>query len=503
MRDYPYSGAASTREAAQQVAGATLMLLGSLAGKAFVRFQREQNRYDIHELMRQYGAERLLEQDGDEERTHDRHAAYFCALLQRGYEELKGSRQLEALAVLTAEQGNLQVAWERAVSRHSLALVEQAMDGLGHLYEWTGNLTGGVAAFAAMAEGGSRQSSAHAWLVQAHALAWLANFELLSGHTDEAEQHLTQSLAILDELAAEDIDVRAERALALLYWGNLEMPRSIKKAVDAYHKSSALYADAGLRWEAVIVKSWLGKAHQILHDEQAGALLNEALLGLEEFGDTRSMARVLEDIAIYYMLNAVDLESCLDTIQVSLELRRESGDLLGISASLNTLGGAYCWLGKPEPALEALNEAMAIAQRLGHRAGECKIILDSVNAYNYLGDANQVQALAEQGLALARELGQARYSQYYLISLGYVALARKDYALAYDLHVEAFAVMEEAGIPVAEPWPNVVRAHSAWKANQTEEARRFRYIGPKKDSSIERTSSTRCMRCGFWRWYWR
>ena len=82
-------------------------------------------------------------------------------------------------------------------------------------------------------------------------------------------------------------------ALALLHWGNLDLPRNLESAIDAYSQSSKYYEAAGLRWEAVIARSWLGKAHQILHHEQAIELLSEAQSGLEVFGDRRSVARVL------------------------------------------------------------------------------------------------------------------------------------------------------------------------------------------------------------------
>ena len=48
-----------TREAAQAVAGANLRQLAQLVNKSLLQFGKEQNRYSIHELLRQFGAEKL------------------------------------------------------------------------------------------------------------------------------------------------------------------------------------------------------------------------------------------------------------------------------------------------------------------------------------------------------------------------------------------------------------------------------------------------------------
>ncbi|HRW09106.1 MAG TPA: hypothetical protein P5121_28570 [Caldilineaceae bacterium] len=49
-----------TRAAAQAVADASLTVLAALVNKSFIRFQQATERYEIHELMRQFGAEKLV-----------------------------------------------------------------------------------------------------------------------------------------------------------------------------------------------------------------------------------------------------------------------------------------------------------------------------------------------------------------------------------------------------------------------------------------------------------
>jgi predicted ATPase/Tfp pilus assembly protein PilF len=66
-----------TREAAEYVAGATLHTLSSLIDKSLLRVDAS-GRYDVHELLRQYGEERLNERSPLGDDTRNRHARYFA-----------------------------------------------------------------------------------------------------------------------------------------------------------------------------------------------------------------------------------------------------------------------------------------------------------------------------------------------------------------------------------------------------------------------------------------
>jgi serine/threonine protein kinase/tetratricopeptide (TPR) repeat protein len=69
-----------TRESAQAVAGANLRILMSLTNKSLIRRTADNGRYEIHELLRQYSHEKLVEQ-GLEDENRDKHSDYFVAFL--------------------------------------------------------------------------------------------------------------------------------------------------------------------------------------------------------------------------------------------------------------------------------------------------------------------------------------------------------------------------------------------------------------------------------------
>ena len=80
-----------TRDAAQAVAGANLLVLKSLVGRYLVN-RNSEGRYVIHELLRKYALEQL-ERGGRYDAAIRRHAKYYLALAQEGNLALTGPDQ--------------------------------------------------------------------------------------------------------------------------------------------------------------------------------------------------------------------------------------------------------------------------------------------------------------------------------------------------------------------------------------------------------------------------
>jgi len=104
------------REAAQQVAGASLRELRSLVDRSLL--QRDPaGRYGIHELLRQYAAEKLRKVPAEDAAARDSHCAYYAGFLQGREAQLLGRGQRQALAEIGAEIENVRTAWDWAVAR--------------------------------------------------------------------------------------------------------------------------------------------------------------------------------------------------------------------------------------------------------------------------------------------------------------------------------------------------------------------------------------------------
>jgi predicted ATPase len=165
-----------TDQAAQQVTGATLRQLMALINKSLL--QREPTgRYQVHELSRQFAAdklrraEKLAQSPTARETAHEQHSAYYAAALQEWAADLKGPRQQTALAEMDAEIENARAAWNWALGQGAVQRLEQAMEGLCLFYTRRGRYREGRAACQAAAE-----KLLEAPGVQAQALAWQGAF---------------------------------------------------------------------------------------------------------------------------------------------------------------------------------------------------------------------------------------------------------------------------------------------------------------------------------------
>jgi predicted ATPase len=127
-----------TLEAAAAVAGANLRTLLSLVNKSLLGFNRRRDRYDVHELLRQYAAEKLATNPDGEVAVRIRHSAYDCTALGEWEADLKSARQGTAVAEIEADYENVRVAWMRAVEgadlHENLGNLALAVNGLGEFH---------------------------------------------------------------------------------------------------------------------------------------------------------------------------------------------------------------------------------------------------------------------------------------------------------------------------------------------------------------------------------
>ena len=83
-----------SRQAAEQVAGASLPVLSTLVNRTLLR-RAAAGRYELHELIRQYSTTRLAAGAQAHVEARERHCHYFLALAKSAEQELKGRHQLE------------------------------------------------------------------------------------------------------------------------------------------------------------------------------------------------------------------------------------------------------------------------------------------------------------------------------------------------------------------------------------------------------------------------
>ncbi len=141
-----------TRKAAHTVTGASFRQLAQLNNKSLISYRRRLDRYEIHELWRQYGAERLRADAASQHAARDRHSAFYCHFLEQHSEKWHTKEQLQTLAAVTRDLENSRRALRWALQQEDWQRILAAMDSWGWYREWQGSSAEQTSFFQAVVE---------------------------------------------------------------------------------------------------------------------------------------------------------------------------------------------------------------------------------------------------------------------------------------------------------------------------------------------------------------
>jgi predicted ATPase len=190
-----------TREAAEAVAGADLRTLMSLVSKSLLQRDRS-GRYEIHELLRQYGEGKLGEVPEEKEEALNRHSSYYIEFLAHNEADLWSGYLEESLH----EIDNVGAAWRRATAQSRTRQIHRSMGGLFQLCQGPGLLHEGEAFYADAVKALRAQAmgpyGGDAQAVLGLALAMQAFFAAWYGYVDRADRLAREALSVLRGLGA-------------------------------------------------------------------------------------------------------------------------------------------------------------------------------------------------------------------------------------------------------------------------------------------------------------
>ncbi len=388
-----------TRDAAEQVAGATLLQLAGLVNQSFLSHDPDAGRFEFHELLRQYVYERLAASPEPLTTSHQRHAAYYAALVQRCWTQLKGPEQLTALAEMEADIENVRAAWRFYLDQTDVPQLERLVNGLYQLYWIRGwNLAAvdflGRAA-AALADQDDEQTNdlrardlrardlrALILAYRAYSMAWLGQNE--AGHAlalESAALLAGRDRPLVIVFAQSSLDVNA------YFLGRLADERA---AVD---KMLAAAARSGDKWL------------------QAYALYAASLLALKgrRFADSRRLA------------------------QANLALSKEIGDAIGSALPLIDLGHVALALGQLPEARDYYRRSLAISETCGFHYGKQSAGKYLAKVTLSMGRLAEAEELLHRCLAITSEAGFIRDVVNLLYEFGRLRLAQGRYEEAAEL----------------------------------------------------------------------
>jgi predicted ATPase/DNA-binding SARP family transcriptional activator len=397
-----------TFQAAEAVAGASLLMMATLVEKALLRTTAA-GRYQIHELLRQFAAEQLAARPVDESAARTDHCRHYLTFLAENDTSLYGKQQQQALATVGQEIDNVRIAWDWALNNGELDLIEQAVEPLYRFF-WTR----------------CRNREGEAFFT--NALTQLQQTATLQGHP-------RYEYALLR--------LRAQRALFYQFQGDYDacerehlQSLALARKLDQQRSIGYLVSSLG------VLAGWRGRY------AQAQTLIVEGRTIFERLNHRYGVAHVLQELATLALETGeftTGKQLAAESLLISQELERPDWTAWAHDA----LGHGCFVLGEYEVASHHYQSAVSIFEQIGHERGFA-LGLGGLGLVAWAqGEEGlaQAQRLIERSLALFRKIG---YRLHIASRLGLLALilnAQQEYAAAQSLAQEGLVIAAELDTP--------------------------------------------------------
>ncbi len=379
-----------TREAAQAVTGGNVRMLKSLVDKSLL-WHLPDGYYAIHELLRQYAAEKLQAMPGIEALA-ERHCEYYANFAGHWGRALSKRQQVEALEALEREFENIRAAWVYAAEQGHEEAIKELID-MQFFFDIRGRWQEGNELFDLSAE------HLEINLTYGRLLAAQCNFTFRLGMREKTVELANKSMEILSAIDAETLTF-----IPLLAFGNLALMTGEMDQAERYWKEAIVVAEKGR--EPVV---------------QAAALGN---LGIVE------KWRMNFDQAKIYL-------------QQQLAISREIGDHMNAAMALINLGEMAYELGDLEAATTYYRGCLTTAQRISFQFAAAGALGELGRIAGVQQRYDEAQRLLEQSLLLNREHGNRALEIRSLTHLGGLAADQGDFHVARHYYHQALKLLDQ------------------------------------------------------------
>jgi predicted ATPase/tetratricopeptide (TPR) repeat protein/DNA-binding XRE family transcriptional regulator len=423
-----------TREAALAVADTWFALLADLVGRHLVQLDRKNGRYGLHELLRQYGQEKLAAAASMEQTVRRQHARFFCRYLIDTDANLRSAKQKKALTRIRIERANIWQAWHWAVDHPAELDLLPIVLALGNAC-WLGNwVEDGFTLF---------PRSAHKlapFREQAHVLPtllclsiWRSQFALWLGR-------LTEAPLIDAQLVAADLapSPATRPVLALYHWVAAEIfldtgvrdtaRRHAQQALGLYESMDDVWGQANSLNRLGTI-CWNVGAYA-----ESRAYFEESLALQRQLGNKWGLAAALDRLGLLLMHQG-ELDTSGHYLAQAVDYYDELGDRVGYADASENLGSLWLEEGRFAEAHGQYRLVAAIYDELGIRHIGYTV-LKALTAYAsvHAGAYERADREAKAAQNLSQELGHKRSEGLALLALGMTDLAlSKDAAASVHL----------------------------------------------------------------------
>lgn len=388
-------------EAALAVTEGTPSVLARLEAKSLLRMPST-DRYEMHELVRQYAAGYLRSRPDMEHQARDRHSAYYLQLVGQQGDQLRQSAQAQYRIREELENVRNALAW--AVTHVQVDRVAAALPTLAHFYGLAGlqqeaalALAQAVAYFRGFLD--TTVPAAPLQRLFTTMLLEQAYFQLNLAQPNQAAGLVEEALRFIPLLADPELEIRVKLRQGDIAWsqGNYEGHRV------AYTESLALAQAWG--WQQMIAHSLtnLGMNHDV-RGEYAAAIGNyqAALTIAQQVEHRQQMNIIYNNLGVSHQWLG-DLSAALHYYQQTLAASRALADQEGVGVAHLNLGIVLMDLGDWENAQEHLEKARKFFHLGGHQRLEAKALVNLATLNYDLAQDQSAEEYAQQALHLVQQ----------------------------------------------------------------------------------------------------
>ncbi|MCB8938108.1 MAG: tetratricopeptide repeat protein [Ardenticatenaceae bacterium] len=397
-----------TRTAAQKITNASIRTLANLVNKSFLQYNQPRDRYELHELVRQYAAEKLAEDDVQATAVYTKHSNYYCALLQHRNNQLKAGQPQLALAHIEADQENGRAAWEWAVQQGDMTGIYLAVSGLCRFYASRERLHDGLAICQAASQR-LRQlpESPSQQCVLAKTLTWHTRFLSYLGQIDTIKSIFEEITELLESAAHSQEDVRVEKAFALATMGNFYSfeEENRQYALALLEQSLTLGRELGDRYSEFSAQNALGNiARRMGNYPEARHRFEKNLIAARSQGNQWETIRALVQLG-WVARDLVDYEEARRLFEECLTLSQTQNSVWGMSKALEALAFLSLFQGDFAAAGRFIQQAMSISRDNGFRSDMVKHRVNLAVTHWLSGHFAEADGILAEAKGLGRELG--------------------------------------------------------------------------------------------------
>ncbi len=427
------------RDAAQQVADASLKTLMTLGGKSLVA-RTPTGRFHVHELLRQYALEQLQAAPQEFGAVIDRYIAHYSRFVAAREGDVTGPRQKDAMQVIEQEIENLRAVWWWALERNHADVIAPSLRTLAYFYDLTGRTQEGIELLTRLfteLNANPAQGDEHLRGVVEVTLASLRT------RIGDYEGGRSVGLRALDYFRG--VNDRFYTAYALNLLTYVAMMVGDFDAAQRYGEETLVLWEAeDFLWGTLMARANLGYLAYLRGDFVGGRRIYEDLLALNVPRPPVGMAYGLNNLG-EIMRELGDPDRARDLFQQAYDIFKEFGNRRGMAFTATNLGGICFRQGDYDSAEQRFREGYRLNKDIGDRAGVAHSLSALGNLTVYTGRAGEAEQYYREALSIRRAIGEKQSVASSLSDLGEAALTQGRLAEAREYAEEALAIYTELG----------------------------------------------------------